>query len=49
MQFRHEEKCFMYRAVGGIQIKQIYSQEEGNVLFNNALNTFYFKVIWRQT
>ena len=22
---------------------------EGNVLFNNALNTFLFSVIWRQT
>ena len=22
---------------------------EGNVLFNDALNTFYFTVIWRQT
>ena len=24
-------------------------RKEGNVLFNNALNTFYFTVIWRQT
>ena len=24
-------------------------KEEGNVLFNDALNTFYFTVIWRQT
>ena len=23
--------------------------EEGNVLFNDALNTFYFTVIWRRT
>ena len=23
--------------------------KEGNVLFNDALNTFYFTVIWRQT
>ena len=22
---------------------------EGNVLFNDALNTFYFTVIWRRT
>ena len=24
-------------------------KEEGNVLFNDALNTFYFTVIWNQT
>ena len=24
-------------------------KEEGNVLFNDARNTFYFTVIWRQT
>ena len=24
-------------------------RKEGNVLFNDALNTFYFTVIWRQT
>ena len=24
-------------------------RKEGNVLFNNALNTFYFTVIWRRT
>ena len=24
-------------------------QMEGNVLFNDALNTFYFTVIWRHT
>ena len=24
-------------------------QKEGNVLFNDALNTFYFTVIWRRT
>ena len=23
--------------------------KEGNVLFNDALNTFYFTVLWRQT
>ena len=23
--------------------------KEGNVLFNDALNTFYFTVIWRRT
>ena len=23
--------------------------KEGNVLFNDALNTFYFTVIWHQT
>ena len=23
--------------------------KEGNVLFNDTLNTFYFTVIWRQT
>ena len=25
----------------------IFSRKEGNVLFNDALNTFYFTVIWR--
>ena len=24
-------------------------RKEGNVLFNDALNTFYFTVIWRRT
>ena len=24
-------------------------RNEGNVLFNDALNTFYFTVIWRRT
>ena len=24
-------------------------RKEGNVLFNDALNTFYFMVIWRRT
>ena len=24
-------------------------RKEGNVLFNDDLNTFYFMVIWRQT
>ena len=24
-------------------------RKEGNVLFNDTLNTFYFTVIWRQT
>ena len=24
-------------------------ETEGNVLFNDTLNTFYFKVIWHQT
>ena len=24
-------------------------RKKGNVLFNDALNTFYFTVIWRQT
>ena len=25
------------------------ARKEGNVLFNDALNTFYFTVIWRRT
>ena len=25
------------------------TRKEGNVLFNDALNTFYFTVIWRHT
>ena len=25
------------------------SRKEGNFLFNDALNTFYFTVIWRRT
>ena len=25
------------------------AMKEGNVLFNDTLNTFYFTVIWRQT
>ena len=24
-------------------------RKEGNVLFNDALNTFYLRLIWRQT
>ena len=27
----------------------LYGRKEGNVLFNDALNTFYFTVIWRRT
>ena len=27
----------------------LVGRKEGNVLFNNALNTFYFTVIWRRT
>ena len=27
-------------------IKNLYLFNEGNVLFNDALNTFYFTVIW---
>ena len=27
----------------------IVGNKEGNVLFNDALNTFYFTVIWRRT
>ena len=32
-------------------LKVDYTEQgkEGNVLFNNALNTFYFTVIWRRT
>ena len=26
-----------------------FGRKEGNVLFNDALNTFYFTVIWRRT
>ena len=32
------------RATGGAG-----GRKEGNVLFNDALNTFYFTVIWRRT
>ena len=28
---------------------QMFGRKEGNVLFNDTLNTFYFTVIWRQT
>ena len=27
----------------------IQGRKEGNILFNDALNTFYFTVIWRRT
>ena len=27
----------------------ILGRKEGNVLFNDALNTFYFTAIWRRT
>ena len=27
----------------------MYGWKEGNILFNDALNTFYFTVIWRRT
>ena len=26
-----------------------HARKEGNVLFNDTLNTFYFTVIWRRT
>ena len=29
--------------------KWMEGRKEGNVLFNDALNTLYFTVIWRQT
>ena len=32
-----------------IQSKDLEGRMEGNVLFNDALNTFYFTVIWRRT
>ena len=28
---------------------RFFGRKEGNVLFNDALNTFLFTVIWRQT
>ena len=28
---------------------QLLGRKEQNVLFNDALNTFYFTVIWRRT
>ena len=31
------------------EIAQCVYGKEGNVLLNDALNTFYFTVIWRQT
>ena len=31
------------------QIRILEGKKEGNVLFNDALNTFYFTVIWRRT
>ena len=30
-------------------VKDQSAREEGNVLFNDALNTFLFTVIWRET
>ena len=30
-------------------VKDHSANEEGNVLVNDALNTFYFTVIWRHT
>ena len=29
--------------------KKLWTEMEGNVLFNDALNTFYFMVTWHQT
>ena len=29
-------------------ILQLYGRKEGNVLFNDALSTFYFTVIWKE-
>ena len=43
---------FILRLYGvGYTVKDLSDSEkkEGNVLFNNALNTFYFTVIWRRT
>ena len=29
-------------------ILRLYGKKEGNVLFNDTLNTFYFTVIWKE-
>ena len=31
------------------EITSVQTRKEGNVLFNDALNTFYYTVIWRRT
>ena len=30
------------------KVVELYRRKEGNVLFNDAFNTFLFTVIWRQ-
>ena len=56
--FRHRDIARgVHPPVGGLdhlpdkllQVVLCQTKEEGNVLFNDALNTFLFTVIWRQT
>ena len=46
--------CYKVKDIGKALEKWILDKtrikrKEGNVLFNDALNTFYFTVIWRRT
>ena len=44
---RYGQVTFIWRSLN-IQ-RDIFLYKEGNVLFNDALNTFYFTLIWRRT
>ena len=46
----HSSQCFM-TGENEVEVCVIMpvGWKEGNVLFNDALNTFYFTVIWRRT
>ena len=40
---------FWYRSDHASEGRPDRRRKEGNVLFNDTLNTFYFTVIWRRT
>ena len=39
----------LVKTYSALQKRLVYLLKEGTVLFNDALNTFLFTVIWRQT
>ena len=50
---QHKKPLFYFRHFSNKSqnesLARYRGRKEGNVLFNDALNTFYFTVIWRQT
>ena len=41
--------CLVYHSPVYVFDRRCVRRKEGNILFNDALNTFCFTVIWRQT